>query len=244
MRHAIISDIHSNLPALESVLARLNREGIDHYICLGDLVGYGASPNECCDIVRALEPSIVRGNHDYAAVQPGGERWFTPAARACILWTRDQLTDVNRDFLGSLKPFVDIPGAHLCHGSLFDADYYTTTPFEAAASLRVMTQQLCFFGHTHYAEWFSSRAGQERPDQFAAPDGATLRLEDGAKYMVNPGAVGQPRDGNSQAGYAIWDDVTHEIILCRVPYNIRAAQEKMEQAGLPWNMAERLNIGV
>lgn len=244
MRYAIVSDIHSNMPALEAVLTRLERESIDRYVCLGDLVGYGASPNECCDVMRALKPAIVRGNHDHAAVHPGGERWFTPAARMCILWTREQLTDKNREFLLGLQPFVDIEGAHLCHGSLFDADYYTTTPFEAAASLRVMTLQLCFFGHTHYAEWFYENPGHDRPDRGAAPDGARILLEPGTRYMINPGAVGQPRDGNSQAAYAVWDDEEQTVSLCRVPYNVREAQRRMEEAQLPWNMAERLMIGV
>ncbi len=244
VRYAILSDIHSNLPALEAVQDRLASEGIDRVICLGDTVGYGAFPNECCDTVRSLDPVIVRGNHDYAAIEPGAERWFTPAASKCVLWTREQLTEENRQYLLGLEPFAAVEGAHICHGALFDSDYYTTTPREAAGSFRVMTEPLCFFGHTHYAEWFTESAPEGMPVQHPMADGGTLETIPGRRYMINPGAVGQPRDGNSQAAYAVWDTELRTVSLQRVAYNIKAAQEKMEMAELPWNMAARLTMGV
>jgi len=244
VRYAVLSDVHANLPALETVLSRLSRERIDRFLCLGDTVGYGASPNECCEAIRELDPVIVRGNHDEAAVTVGAEQWFTPAARACILWTREQLTEENREFLQGLEPFAQVAGAQLCHGSLFDPDYYTTTPQEALLSLERMSEPLCFFGHTHYAEWFVESATGDLPVQIAMTGGGLLSPEAGRRYLINPGGLGQPRDGNSQTSYAIWDTDAGTIAIHRAPYNISAAQARMRDAGLPWSMSERLLLGV
>lgn len=247
MRYAVLSDIHANLPALEAVVARLRLGGVDAVLCLGDVVGYGGSPNECCDILRDLDAVVVRGNHDHAAVVEGAERCFTPAARECILWTRDVLTAENRQMLLDLAPFVEMEGAELCHGSLFDPDYYTTSAAEAAHSLRAMQGYLAFFGHTHYAEWFTVSSvpdTHELPVQFPMPYGGLLHLSPARLHLVNPGSVGQPRDGNSQAAYAIWDTDEATVTLERVAYNVHAAQERMRAVGLPQNMASRLLLGV
>lgn len=244
MRYAILSDIHSNLPALEAVLSGLQHESIERFICLGDTVGYGASPNECCDIVRDLSPLIVRGNHDVAAVAPGQERWFTPPARACIEWTRGELSEPNRQFLLGLQPSEQTEGAHLCHGALFDPDYYTTTPSDAALTFDTMSLPLCFIGHTHYAEWYTQDASGAPPIRHPMTEGGFLHIAQGSRYIINPGAVGQPRDGNSRAAYAIWDTERQTVELHRTAYNIKAAQEKMATADLPWNMSQRLKMGV
>lgn len=244
MRYAILSDVHSNLAALETVLRRLESEDIDRFVCLGDTVGYGASPNECSEMVRSLDPVIVRGNHDVAAITPGAEEWFTPAASECILWTRRQLTEENREFLLGLEPSGQAGPAQICHGALFDPDYYTSTPHDAAMSFEVMSRQLCFFGHTHYAEWFTEDSLGRLPIQHPMPAGGVLQIHPQKRYLVNPGAVGQPRDGNSQASYAVWDTEALTITIHRAPYNIRDTQERMEAAGLPWNMSARLMMGV
>lgn len=247
MRYAVVSDIHANFPALEAVAARLRLHGAEAVLCLGDVVGYGGSPNECCDMLRDLGAVIVRGNHDHAAVVEGGERCFTPAARECILWTREALTPENRQLLLELPPFIETEGAELCHGSLFDPDFYTTSASEAAHSLRAMQGMLAFFGHTHYAEWFTSSAvaeARELPVQFPMPYGGVLHLSPARLHLVNPGSVGQPRDGNSQAAYAVWDTDEATITLERVAYNVHAAQEQMRAVGLPHNMASRLLLGV
>lgn len=244
VRYAIVSDIHANLPALEAVLARLEKAGVDRILCLGDIVGYGASPNECCDLLRQADVLAVQGNHDRAAVLPGEERWFTPAAKFCILWTRQQLTEENRQFLTGLKPREDVPGANLCHGAIFDPDFYTTTPDEASLSFRKMTEKICWVGHTHFAEWYEEQVPGSVPIQTPAVNGASLTLTESSRYLINPGAVGQPRDGNSMAAYAIWEPETSQVLLQRVPYNIRAAQEKMAAAELPVNMSARLLLGV
>lgn len=244
MRSAILSDIHGNLTALEAVLSRLADQDIDRYLCLGDIVGYGPKPNECCEIIRGLDGIILRGNHDVAAVQPGAERWFTPAATASILWTREQLTPANREFLLGLEPRREVDGAHLCHGALFDPEFYTTTVQDAAQSFERMTEPICFFGHTHYAEWFALKSPEALPTQHPMVDGGVLQVAPDRKYMLNPGSVGQPRDGNSMAAFAVWDADAATIAIHRIPYNIQATQDSMEMAGLPWNMSARLTMGV
>jgi len=128
MKYAVLSDIHSNLPALRRVLDECDREGIEGFLVTGDIVGYCAQPNECCEVIRDLKAVVIRGNHDEAAVTPGKEDWFTPAARACILWTRDVLTPGNLEFLEQLRPSHQLPGAHLCHGSLPEPDPHPLPP--------------------------------------------------------------------------------------------------------------------
>jgi len=244
MRYAVLSDIHSNLPALERVLTECSRLGAEHYLICGDIVGYGAEPNECCDLIRELPASVVRGNHDDVAVHPGGEEWFTAAARACILWTREVLNDENREFLEGLRPSLQLDGAHLCHGSLPDPDMYTTSATEALYTFSVMEEQCCFLGHTHYAEWYTYRADNRSPSHHPRPEGGECHLADDRLYIINPGAVGQPRDGNSQASFAIWDTAAKLVTIIRVSYDIEAAQQRILDAGLPPNMAERLRYGI
>ncbi len=245
MRYGVLSDIHSNLPALQAVLDALAAEGVDGYLCLGDVVGYGPFPNECCEKLRELDCVVVRGNHDESAVKPGKEMWFTSAARACILWTRDVLTDDNAAFLASLEPRYKGDGYVLCHGSIFDQDFYTTTPHEALMSFRVLDAQIGLFGHTHYAEWFEycpERRGM--PSHHPAPDGRSVQMEDGVLYLVNPGAVGQPRDRNSCSAYGVLDLERRRFELKRVPYNIAETQDAIIAAGLPEAMAARLSVGI
>lgn len=244
MRYAVLSDIHANLPALQRVLEDAGERDIQRTIVCGDIVGYGAEPNECCDLIRELDAVVVRGNHDEAAVRPGKEQWFTAAAKACILWTREVLREEHLDFLRELQPARQIPGAHVCHGSLPDPDLYTTTPAEAMRSLAVMEEQLCFVGHTHCAEWYIYRNDNRPPSQHPRPEGGVFELADNRMYVINPGGLGQPRDGNSQASYAIWDQEAKTVEIRRLSYDILAAQNKILDAGLPVNMAERLRYGI
>lgn len=244
MRYAILSDIHGNLPALEQVLVECEREGVDAYLCNGDVVGYGAEPNECCEVLRALKAVVVRGNHDEAAVAPGKEEWFTAGARACIVWTREQLTAENREFLSSLPPVLRVEGAHLCHGSLPEPDLYTTTPNDALKSFQLMEEAVCFIGHTHYAEWFIFRPDGRVPTHHPRPEGGDCIFGSGRQYLVNAGSIGQPRDNNSQASFAIWDTGLPGMTIYRVSYNISATQQRILSAGLPRNMADRLKYGI
>lgn len=245
MRYAVLSDVHGNLVALKAVLAELEDAGIDRYLCLGDIVGYGPRPNQCCDLVRELDMVGIRGNHDEAALNPSKAEWFTAPARACILWTIDQLRDDNLEYLRSLptERIVD-DGVTICHGSIPDPDHYTVTPVDALMSLREMETAITFFGHTHYAEWFAWNRGGNLPSEHPTPSGGTLKLEDDTLYLVNPGAVGQPRDGNEMASYAIYDDEAKQVQISRISYDIARTAQQMKQAGLPEAMHARLWLGV
>ncbi len=244
MRYAIISDIHSNLPALQRVLAELVEADIDRYLCLGDIVGYGAQPNECCQVVQELDVICICGNHEQGVLQPDFEQWFNAAARACLVWTRAQLTAENRTFLECLEETARIGNITICHGSIPDPNFYITAAQEALPSLQAMVGTVGFFGHTHSAEYFVQRKAGELPEHWPSPAGGTCSVEVGCKYLINPGAVGQPRDGNPQAAYAIYDEESGQIELCRVDYDIAAAQQKMIDAGLPASMSLRLSQGI
>jgi predicted phosphodiesterase len=242
--YGIISDVHASLPALEAVLRRLGDARVHRYLCLGDIVGYGASPNECCDMLRELDCVFVRGNHDEAAVVEGKEACFTPAARECIIWTREVLTTQNREFLAALEPTALVGDLALCHGSWPDPDYYTTTPRDALLTLAAMPTQVCLFGHTHYAEWYEAASTEEWPREVFVPDGGQCDIAPDHLYLLNPGSTGQPRDGNSCAAYALYDDESRRVFFERCAYNIKAAQDSIIAAGLPTKMASRLLLGI
>ncbi len=245
MRYAVLSDIHSNLVALEAVLADLADDPIDRYLCLGDIVGYGARPNQCCDVIRDLHAICVRGNHDEAAVDTAKAEWFTAPARACILWTAEQLREDNRALLSSLPPVQIINHRFtLCHGSVPDPNHYTVSPADALLSLAAMTTDIAFFGHTHYSEWFIADSNGRLPSGHPVPAGGRLCLGNGHRYLVNPGAVGQPRDGNELASYAVYDDEAGEVTIRRVSYDIAKTAQQMKAAGLPEAMYARLWLGV
>ncbi|MGD9495551.1 MAG: metallophosphoesterase [Armatimonadota bacterium] len=245
MRYAVLSDIHSNLVALEAVLDDLAGEAIDRYVCLGDIIGYGARPNQCCDVIRELGAVTVRGNHDEAAVDTTKAEWFTAPARACILWTAQQLRADNLQFLRELPPLCVIDDRFtICHGSIPDPDHYTVTPLDALLSLSVMETPVGFFGHTHYAEWFASADRAHLPSEHPLPAGGIVRTDNGRLYLINPGAVGQPRDGNERASYAVYDVETGQVSVRRVEYDIAKTVQQMQAAGLPEAMYARLWLGV
>ncbi len=244
MRYAIISDIHGNLPALQHVLEQLAEANIDRYLCLGDIVGYGAQPNECCEAVQNLHAICIRGNHEQGVLQPELEQWFNAAARACLVWTREQLTEQNRAFLETLAESVQVDDVTICHGSIPDPNFYITSPQGALPSLQAMAGTVGFFGHTHSAEYFVQREEGELPEHYPSSAGGICLVETGCKYLINPGAVGQPRDGNPQAAYAIYDEESGQIELHRVDYDIAAAQQQMIDAGLPSSMSLRLSQGL
>jgi len=245
LRYAVLSDIHSNLVALQVVRDDLADAQIDRYLCLGDIVGYGPRPNQCCDLVRELDAISISGNHDEAAVDTAQAEWFTAPARACLLWTAEQLRSDNREFLASLPRLRIVDDRiTICHGSIPDPDHYTVTPLDAVLSLEAMETAVAFFGHTHYAEWFASTRDGRLPAEHPTPSGGSLRIQEGVRYLINPGAVGQPRDGNPKAGYAIYDTETNEVVIKRLAYDIAATAEQMEEAGLPEAMHARLWLGV
>ena len=242
MRYLILSDIHANIDALEAVLAAA--EGCDESIVLGDLVGYGAEPNGVVDRVRALGPTaIIRGNHDKAACGLDDGENFNQVARFAAAWTAEQLTPANRDFLRDLPrgPTPIDDRLEICHGSPFDEDHYIFDALDATRALETATRQVCVFGHTHLPVIFAARGAQLLAD---IPDEETrvLVLEDHVRYLINPGSVGQPRDGDARAAFAIYDSVG-TFTFRRVEYNVSDAQRRIWSAGLPQSLGNRLAIG-
>jgi len=246
MRYLIISDIHANLTALETVLT-VAKGKWDKAVCLGDLVGYGPDPNEVVDRVRSLEAETIRGNHDKAIAGIEDIDDFNPIARAAVLWTREQLRPENRDYLQKLpKGPKSIDGFAIVHGSIYDEDEYVYSPELAVDPLKASPTPVTFFGHTHLQGGFTLR-GEDLQTLHTAPglgrDAIELKIESGTNYLLNPGSVGQPRDGDSRAGFAIADPQRHTVEFWRVPYDIAHVQGRMSQAGLPEPLILRLAFG-
>ena len=248
MRYLVVSDSHGNRFGLEAVLAA--SEGhFDTILCLGDIVGYGAHPNECCDLLRQREAVCLMGNHDAAALDLINLNWFNPIARQAALWTREQLTPENRAWLGSLPPRRDFETFQAVHGSLREPleeyinDFATIEP-----NLLLMERSLCFFGHTHVAVVYCApeRAQWKRPDQLQGASltfGGLIEPDAGINYLVNPGSCGQPRDGNAQARYALYDTESGVIDVRAVDYDVQAARKAIIRAGLPGSLGDRLLTG-
>jgi predicted phosphodiesterase len=256
MRYLILSDIHSNWEALEASLAAVEGR-YDKAVCCGDIVGYGADPNRAVEWVRVNAVAVVRGNHDKACCGIDDAESFNAVARAAALWTRNQLTLENLNYLRQLPAGpvqVEVPGSQkdfqVVHGSLSDEDEYMMVPREAAEEFANLPLQVTFFGHTHVQGGFVSRAGVAkalRPSYEAGISTRTLEIEESEKYMLNPGSIGQPRDGDSRAAlviYAPGEGPSEGIVeYWRIPYDIAAAQERITAAGLPEVLAYRLRLG-
>ena len=232
-RYLILSDLHANLDALEAVLAHADGRW-DRLLVLGDLVGYGAEPNAVIDRVRELAPeAVIRGNHDKAACGLDDGSQFNFVARTAAHWTGAQLTPENLAYLRGLPegPIEIDALVEICHGTPFDEDHYIFDAGDAHLALQSMTRPLCLFGHTHLPVIFrvvDQTFDGEGPD----PNRETVvRLQRGARYLVNPGSVGQPRDGDPRAGYGILDDDARELRLFRVPYPVETAQQRIIAAG-------------
>ncbi|HOI45993.1 MAG TPA: metallophosphoesterase family protein [Candidatus Aminicenantes bacterium] len=246
MRYFIFTDIHGNLEALHAVLKSIQKKRIDYYILLGDLVGYGASPNEVIQKVMALRPaSIIRGNHDKAACGLDSVQNFNPIAAAAIHWTRKNISKKNMDFLSRLGKGPEIIHDHItiCHGAPFDEDYYIFGEFDADEAFDFFQTPICFFGHTHFP-FIYSKVDQNVEGTFIEDNAYGVKLEKDVRYLINPGSVGQPRDRNARAAYAIYDSETRIIKFFRVEYEIETAQKKILKEGLPLGLAERLALGI
>lgn len=239
MRYAVIADIHANLDALQVVLEDIKQQKCTHVVCLGDVVGYGANPKECLDIIRGMNIPVVKGNHDEyigVDVNPDG---FNDAAAEAVTWSRAQLTEDDRKWLRELKYFRLVANFSIVHATL-DAPQrwgYVFEKLEAAASFTYQNTQVCFFGHTHVPVAFIRDTGVRGGTY------SKFRVEAGKKYFVNVGSVGQPRDGNPKSAYVIYDLVQQTIELRRLDYPIAEAQRKIRAAGLPERLAERLASG-
>jgi diadenosine tetraphosphatase ApaH/serine/threonine PP2A family protein phosphatase len=246
MRYLVLTDIHANLEALDTCLhdARIRR--YNETLILGDVVGYGADPNAVVERVQGLKPlAIVRGNHDKVACGIEQADGFNAVARAAAQWTLDVLSPVHRDWLAALPegPHNVDDLVEVCHGSPFDEDAYIFDELDAVRALKVASRPLCLFGHTHYPVTFELSA-EAFDSTGPSPDGETrLKLRTGSKYLVNPGSVGQPRDGDPRAAYAIVDTQQRCVELIRLAYPIEQAQAKVMKAGLPEVLAQRLAVG-
>jgi predicted phosphodiesterase len=250
LRILIISDIHANLEALEACLKAAPQH--DRVFNLGDLVGYGANPNEVTEKARTLGEVFVRGNHDKACTGLMSLEDFNPVAARAALWTQDRLKEHNMKFLRGLPrgPVAPVESLQCVHGSPRDEDEYVLTGREAYSILEKQAVQLTFFGHTHVqgAYWIDDvkrKEGVIAPHYKAGPGQQhfSCSLATTAKYLVNPGSIGQPRDGDPRAAFALYDVAGSEIVFYRVPYDIQSAQKKILTAGLPERLAARLEEG-
>jgi predicted phosphodiesterase len=245
VRYLILSDLHANIDAVEAVLQHASGSW-DRAVVLGDLVGYGAEPNAVIDRVRALDPLVViRGNHDKTACGLDDGNQFNQVARLAAVWTRQQLTPENLTYLRELAagPIAVDDLLEICHGSPIDEDSYIFDGADALRGLESTSRPLCLFGHTHLPVMFWIK---ENVLEGATPgDSSETRLpvEGGVRYLVNPGSVGQPRDGDARAAYAVLEVENRELALRRVSYPVHKAQQRILAAGLPASLANRLALG-
>lgn len=250
MRILLLSDIHANLEALDACLAAAPSH--DMVVNLGDIVGYGASPNEVTERSRELGRVFVRGNHDKAATGLMDLDDFNPMASAAAIWTRNQLTAENLQWLRDLPhgpvSLPDHAEIQLVHGSPNDEDEYVVSLGDALAPLITLNVPLTFFGHTHLQGGFfanGSSADGFRPEYrtVGQAESVPLQLKEAARYLINPGSVGQPRDGDWRAAFALYDSESQLVHFHRTPYNLKAAQDRIFDAKLPARLATRLAAG-
>ena len=248
MRTLVLSDLHANATALEAALDS-TKDRWDRVVCLGDVVGYGPDPNEVCNKIRAIGARTIRGNHDKAAAGLMPTDDFNPTAKAAVDWTRSQLSPDNLKWLTELpKGPLEVEGIVLVHGALQDEDEYVFTPAQALEGLLDASQPVIFFGHTHHQGGFSYQTAtnsleilpiRPRPSETLAP----LRLEAKGRYLLNPGAIGQPRDGDPRAAFAIADLKYQVVEFWRVSYDVPSVQTRMRAAHLPEALIQRLTFG-
>ena len=250
MRFLILSDIHANLDALEACLNAAPE--YDAVANLGDIVGYGACPNQVIERSRQLGKLFIRGNHDKACAGLMDIRGFNHIAAAAVVWTNHELTPENLQWLKDLpqgpmllSPLTDV---QIAHGSPRDEDEYLLVSDHAAESAEEMEVPITFFGHTHMQGGFLIKDGQEKTfrSNFDGKEGTIsfeLSLEDEGKFLINPGSVGQPRDGDPRAACGVYDSEKRTMTFLRVPYDIAKAQQRIREAGLPERLADRLSVG-
>jgi diadenosine tetraphosphatase ApaH/serine/threonine PP2A family protein phosphatase len=239
VRYGVFGDVHSNLEALNAVASALETEDVDALLCPGDIVGYGASPKECLDIVREMNPVLVAGNHDWAACGRLGLEYFNQYARDAILWTRKALTREDSRFL-SQQPLLRVSDSvTLAHGTIHDPEMfeYLQTPYDAHMSFSRLSTPFGFVGHSHIPVTFRSGT------TISYVVGEEITLREGIQSISNVGSVGQPRDEDPRAAYGVFDDQTRVLLVKRVEYDVESAIDRIRRAGLPDFLGERLRIG-
>lgn len=239
-KYAILGDIHANIDALRAVVEHARSLSVTDFVCVGDVVGYNASPNECVDLIRELDCFTVRGNHDHYCAYDESLDDFHPMAASVIAWTRRQLEGDRAQWLKALPLHAFYQGMTLVHSTLDMPERwgYVFDSIEAGAHFFYQNTQICFHGHTHVPVIFEKHGNNvERYD----PQNIHIAL--GRKYFLNTGSVGQPRDNDSRASYCIYDVMQRAIQFHRVEYDIQATQEKIRAAGLPERLAQRIEVG-
>ena len=244
MRILILSDIHGNLEALQAIMREVEYQEV---IVLGDLVGYGASPNEVIDMVRQLNPQAqVRGNHDKVAAGITEGKDFNATALEAIRWTQSRLTEENRAYLVTLPigPVEYRDSITLSHGSPKDEEEYIFQEWIALRSFQYFNTPVCFYGHSHVPMVIGLGTGDDLEVRLPkGPENCCLTFENQYRYLINPGSVGQPRDNDPRACAAVFDQEKNQIEYIRVDYDIAAAQDKIIKAGLPGYLADRIAAG-
>lgn len=239
-RYAILGDIHSNWEALSAVLKDADAQGVNEYVCVGDIVGYNASPADCLDKVRELGCATVRGNHDhYCSHNDESLEDFHPLAAAVVDWTRSQLSEEQVTFLRDLRLSRMVGGFSIVHSTLDMPEKwgYVLDTLDADAHFNYQTTSVCFYGHTHIPVIYEKGPRVTRHLQ------PKFKVKLGMRYFVNGGSVGQPRDGDPRASYVIYDVAAKDIEFRRVVYDVAAAQRKIRAVGLPDRLAKRLELG-
>lgn len=245
MRYLIFSDIHSNLEAFEKLLSLKITDSIDKFLFLGDLVGYGADPNDTISLFRSMNNTFaIRGNHDKVISNLESSSLFNPVAAFSAEWSKVKLSDKNKKFLKELKkgPVIVDHFLTICHGSTFDEDYYVFSVFEAVESLKFMKTSIGFFGHTHFPVIYFQR--NNKLNAIPLNSDKKIKLDPNTRYLINPGSIGQPRDKNPRSSFIIYDSDKREIVFSRYEYNVKKTQKKIRAAGLPELLASRLESGV
>lgn len=247
MRYLLVSDIHSNMEAFDACLARAEEAGFESVLCCGDIVGYGPEPNEAVKKLRDLNASAIRGNHDRVACGQDDPSDFNSHAKAAAYWTREALSKASRGYLQSLSigPLAVEEAAQLVHGAVTGEDDYIMSERDAAASFNLTEKHLTFFGHSHFPGIYScDRSANVVAELLKEKDGALwVHLRNDMQYLINPGSVGQPRDGDTRSSFLIWDSDELRLEFYRVEYPFELTQEKMKVAGLPEYLIERLSYG-
>jgi diadenosine tetraphosphatase ApaH/serine/threonine PP2A family protein phosphatase len=240
MRYAIFSDIHGNLNALDAVLSAFKKEKPDKYLCVGDIVGYGAEPSACIERVKSLNADIIMGNHEAASTGLFPIDNFNPYARSAVIWTRQALSREDIDFLKNLPLIFENEDLIMVHGSLDSPEEfrYIFEAIDTEETFSLMKKKICFIAHTHRPKVYV-----KRDVIISQAYGQRIEINDSYKYVVNTGSVGQPRDRDARAAYCIYDTEEKTVEIKRVTYNIGEAQKKIIRAGLPSFLAERLGVG-
>lgn len=240
MRVAVLSDVHGNLEALQAVLADCGGQ-TDTIVCLGDIVGYGADPVACLELIAERAQMLVAGNHEYGATGRLPLEWFNDAAQAALEWTATQLDVDHRRFIGALALRAELDDATLVHASPLRPEEwdYLITPREGFDAFAGFASRLCFVGHSHRPGYWS--LGSSGPVRRSGESG--IALDHGRRYLINVGSVGQPRDRDPRAAYAVWDTERRAVAIRRVAYDLDGASRKIVKAGLPRILAERLRKG-